>query len=351
MHQSIDGPPVPHQTHPFIASPRHWPTWLLLGCGWLIAQLPYRLLLLLGSACGDGGYWLSRKRWRRAEKQLQRCFPDLDARQLRRLVRANARSYGVGVIERLIGWWWPAQRIRRMLHTVQGLEYVQRAQGEGRGVILLAIHTTTMDMGAALLRLVQEIDFTYQRAENPVLDWVQRRGRSRADIAPLDARGRPQRIATSPIESSSVRAMVKRLNANRVVWYAPDRDFGHAKSHVFAPFFGMPAATITATSRYAKMTGARVISLRYWRDARGYGLEFSAPFENFPGTSEIEDCTRINAAIEAAVRQHPEQYRWTHMRFRTRPSQQPIDVTVPLDSTAQAANAAVAPATSHATAA
>lgn len=334
---------VPGPERRSIWAPRYWPTWLLIALAWLIAKLPYTTLLLLGRALGSASFRLSRKRWRRAASQMQLCLPELSAAGHRRLIRTNAQSYGIGVMERLIGWWWPAQRSARLLNSVSGLEHLQ----QGRGVLLVALHTTTMDIAATLLRLLTEIDFTYQAADNPVIDWVQRRGRSRPEIAPEHR----EQAATAAIEASSVRTMIRRLRAGRVVWYAPDRDFGVAKSHVFAPLFGMPAATITATSRYARLTGASVITLHYWRDAQGgYSLRF-APLQGLPSDSEIDDCARINAWIESAVRLHPEQYRWTHMRFRTRP-QTISEGAVPLSSTAEAANSSVAPpATSRATAA
>ncbi len=340
---------VVERPHRRLLTPRHWPTWLLLGLAWPVAQLPYPLLLRIGRLIGTGAYWLQRKRHRRAAKQLRLCFPTMSDHARKRLQLANAQSYGIGVMERLIGWWWPVRRSERLLNSVAGIEHLQRAQREGRGVILLVPHTTTMDICATLLRRHVEVDFMYRAAPNPVIEWVQRRGRSRPDVAPLDSAG----ADTAAIESASTRALVRRLRAGRVVWYSPDRDFGPAKAHVFAPLFGMPAATITATTRYAKMSGAQVMTLNYWRDAQGgYSLRFGAPLPHFPGDSEVDDCSRINAWVESAIREHPEQYRWVHKRFRTQPVAAVGDEALrPLSSKPAAANAAVAPATSRATAA
>jgi KDO2-lipid IV(A) lauroyltransferase len=342
---------APEATPRPLWAPRYWPTWLLLGLGRLIAPLPYPVLLGLGRALGSVDFLIARKRWRRASAQLRSCFPQLSQAQQRRLVLRNAQSYGIGVMERLIGWWWPPRRIRRLLKSISGLEDLRRAQGEGRGVILLALHTTTMDIGATLLRLTQQTDFTYQPASNPVIDWVQRRGRSRPEIAPQGTAA----ASITAIPSASTRSMIRQLQAGHVVWYAPDRDFGSAKSHVFAPLFGKPAATITATSRYARLTGARVVTLEYWRDAGGgYRLRFGEALANFPGSSDTDDCTRINAWIESVVRRHPEQYRWTHRRFRTRPPAPGAGdngLRRLNDSAVPAANAAGAAATSRATAA
>jgi len=104
-----------------------------------------------------------------------------------------------------------------------------------------------------------------------------------------------------------------------VLWYAADRDYGN-KPHVFAPFFGIPAATITATSKYARLSGAQVLTLSYWRDAAGrYRLRIGAALADFPGEDPAADCARINAWAESEIARYPEQYRWVHKRFRTRP--------------------------------
>lgn len=294
---------------------RRWPTWLLLGVGWIVAQLPYAVLLHIGRMSGTATYLFNRKRWRRASAELWRCFPDSSPEAHRRLLFANAQSYGMGMLEDLISWWRPAARLERLLNSVSGLEHLKEAQRAGRGVILLAVHTTTLDICTTLLRLQQDIDFVYRPAGNPVIEYTQRRGR----IRHVRGQGRPSAETLAIPVDSSVHTMIQRLRAGRVVLYAPDRDFGK-KPHVFAPLFGMPAATVTATSRYARLTGAAVLTINFWRDPQGgYGLRIGAPLDGVPSDSNLHDCTRINTWIESAVREYPEQYRWVHKRFRTRP--------------------------------
>jgi KDO2-lipid IV(A) lauroyltransferase len=52
---------------------------------------------------------------------------------------------------------------------------------------------------------------------------------------------------------------------------------------------------------------------------RGYEVIFQAPLENFPTQDAVADTTRMNQIIENAVREMPEQYFWSHRRFKTRP--------------------------------
>jgi Kdo2-lipid IVA lauroyltransferase/acyltransferase len=91
------------------------------------------------------------------------------------------------------------------------------------------------------------------------------------------------------------------------------------------PFFGVPAATVTALSRLARLTQARVVPLvvRQLPGGGGYVARFYPAWEGYPGASVEEDTRRMNAFIEARVREMPEQYLWTHRRFKTRPAGEP----------------------------
>ena len=105
------------------------------------------------------------------------------------------------------------------------------------------------------------------------------------------------------------------------MWYTPDIDAGRRNS-VFAPFFGIPTATLTTTSRLAARTDAIVLPTFFYRNAngQGYRVVFKAPLENFPSGNDEIDAIHLNAAIEQAVRIAPTQYLWQYKRFKTRPA-------------------------------
>ncbi|MFL6636694.1 MAG: lipid A biosynthesis acyltransferase, partial [Massilia sp.] len=104
----------------------------------------------------------------------------------------------------------------------------------------------------------------------------------------------------------------------------PDMDFGE-KDATFVPFFGIPAATLTAMGRLAGATGAKVIPVvaTFLPDYKGYRVEFYPAWEDFPGDDIIAATRRMNAFIEDRVREHPAEYFWTHKRFKTRPPGEP----------------------------
>ncbi|HAF94326.1 MAG TPA: lipid A biosynthesis lauroyl acyltransferase, partial [Pseudomonas sp.] len=197
----------------YFLHPRFWLLWLGLGLLWLLVQLPYAALLRLGRVLGALMYRVAGARRRIARRNLELCFPRLDEAARERLLKDNFASTGIAFFEMAMSWWWPRARLQRLAH-IEGLEHLQAAQAEGRGVILMALHFTTLEIGAALLGQRHTIDGMYREHKNPLFDYIQRRGRERHN---LDA---------SAIEREDVRGMLKVLRAGRAIWYAPDQDYG-----------------------------------------------------------------------------------------------------------------------------
>jgi Kdo2-lipid IVA lauroyltransferase/acyltransferase len=95
------------------------------------------------------------------------------------------------------------------------------------------------------------------------------------------------------------------------------------RDSVFVPFFGVPAATVTATSRLARATGAVVLPFVVRMTDEGYVGTFHPPWHDLPVDDPVATATRINAFIEQEVLRMPAQYLWSHKRFKTRPPGEP----------------------------
>ena len=291
----------------YFLHPRFWPLWLGLGALWLIVQLPYAALLKLGRWLGLGMYRVATERRRVAARNLELCFPNMPSVERKRLLKENFASTGIAFFEMAMSWWWPKARLAKLAH-IEGLEHLQAAQRDGEGAILMALHFTTLEIGAALLGQRHTIDGMYREHRNPLFDYVQRQGRERHNLDSL------------AVEREDVRGMIKLLRKGRAIWYAPDQDYG-AKQSIFVPLFGIEAATVTATTHFARLGKARVIPFtqRRLEDGSGYRLVLHPPLQGFPGESEAADALRINQWVEQAVTECPEQYLWAHRRFKSRP--------------------------------
>ncbi|MGB0458511.1 MAG: LpxL/LpxP family Kdo(2)-lipid IV(A) lauroyl/palmitoleoyl acyltransferase [Porticoccaceae bacterium] len=287
--------------------PRYWGTWFWLGLWRLVTILPFRLLLVIGELIGFILYLLPTRRKKIARINIQLCFPELDSAAQTRLLKENFRSMGIALMEVGMAWWWSKHRLLKLV-SVEGLENLQRPSGEG--VILLGMHFTTLEIGGAALTSVIEIDGMYKSHTNPVYDYIQLKGRLSHNVD-----------GCSLFDRKDMRGTLKSLKDGRVLWYLPDQDYG-LQQGLFAPFFGIQAATVHATSRMAKKANSVVIPVSFTRlpGAKGYKVTIETPLDNFPSSDKLIDATRINQIIEKHVRRQPEQYLWVHRRFKNRPN-------------------------------
>lgn len=287
--------------------PRYWPMWIGLGTLWLVIQLPYPTILALGRFLGWIMFHTMAERRLIAATNLELCFPEWTADRRDQALRENFASNGIALFEMAMAWWWPRNRLAK-LAQVEGLEHLRQATNDGQGVLLMSLHFTTLEIGAALLSQKATIDGMYREHRNAAFDFVQRKGRERHNADAI------------AVEREDVRSMLKSMRSGRAIWYAPDQDYGR-KASVFVPFFGVTAATVTATGTFARLGKARVIPFTQTRlpNAQGYRLTLHPPLEDFPTGDEQADAQRINEWVEQAILQQPEQYMWVHRRFKTRP--------------------------------
>jgi KDO2-lipid IV(A) lauroyltransferase len=286
-------------------APKFWPIWLGIGIIRSIPLLPYPLLLRLGKGMGYLMYRLMPKRRHIGSVNLRLCFPELGEASRNELLIRNFQSVATAGLETALAWWAPDKKLRSLAHY-HGLEHLKNAIANGKSVILFTAHFTCLEIGGRLLLIEQQYASMYKRHRNDLLEAVIGRSRSKhCEIA---------------IQQDDIRGFLRLLKNKVPVWYAPDQDLGMTRS-VFAPFMGVPTATITAPGRFAKMADALVVPYFPTRreDGSGYDIEILPPLENFPSGDDVADATTINKVIEDYARKTPAQYLWLHRRFKTRP--------------------------------
>jgi Kdo2-lipid IVA lauroyltransferase/acyltransferase len=291
--------------HISLLHPRHWLMWSGITLWWLISQLPYPWLRALARLLAPVLKLAGKSRRRIVQRNLELCFPQLTDVERSQLLEDNFFSTSMALFEIGMAWFWPQWRLRR-LFTIEGLEHLQTNEDEG--VILMAMHFTTLDIGGAFVNMSASIDAMYRPHKNPVFDYVQRKGRERHNPA------------TVVIPRDDVRSMIRALKRGRTIWYAPDQDYG-PKQSVFAPFFGVEAATVTATAKFARLGKARVVPFVQTRlpGNKGYKVTIYPALQDYPQGDERDDAQRINSFIEERINEQPGQYLWAHRRFKTRP--------------------------------
>jgi len=295
-----------HPLPPPPLHPRHWPAWLGIGLMALAARLPWRVQRGLGHCLGAVLIRALRARHKVAARNLELCFPELDASARARLLRAHFSALGIGLFEFARAWWGSIAPLRARLQ-VEGLEHLEAARANGRGVIVISGHFSTLEVCGRLLCDAAPLAGMYRPHASPALEWAVRRGRAR--------------YAAMMFPKSDVRGAVRHLKRGGLLWYAPDQDPSRGDT-VFVPFFGIPANSLTSTHQLARMSGAAVVPFQHVRrDDGGYTLKLWPALDHFPGTDASADTARIIATIESMTRAAPEQYLWVHRRFKRQPGE------------------------------
>lgn len=288
--------------------------WLLAAplqaMAWVVARLPQRLALSLGRALAWLLRPLLRSRRRIAAINIALCFPDLDARAQRRLVEANVTHTVIGALELVRAWHAPAAVLRDQCR-IEGLAHLQAALAQGRGVLLVTAHFIPYELALRLLgdALGRRVRLVAREHNNACLQaWIEASRRRVSGPTLPKKRGREPLLAA--------------LRAGEVVGYLADQDFSYR--HVFVPFFGVPAATLTAMPELVQASGAAALPFWFWRGDDGrYVLRIEPAWSGWPGGDPAQDAARYMAELEAAVREAPAQYLWVHRRFKTRPPGEP----------------------------
>lgn len=285
--------------------PRYWLTWFGIGVLYLIVLLPYPIIYQLGKGLGLLSMKLIGKRKETARQNLKLCFPEKTQQERDQMLRENFISTGLAIFETGMAWFWSDKRLAKNTSIVDD-NYITKAQQSGQGVLLIGIHFLTLELGARILGMSHPGVGVYRPNDNPVMDYVQLKGRLKSNKYML--------------ERHNTKGMIRALKNGELLWYAPDHDYG-PKNSVFAPLFSVEkAATTVGTRILVKLGHPAIIPFTPKREKSGRYIVYISPrVEGFPIEDDVLAATFMNKIIEKEILKAPEQYMWLHRRFKTRP--------------------------------
>lgn len=274
-----------------------------------VALLPLPVVHALGVLFGKLLWYLPNRQRRTAETNLQLCLPELTPAERKHLVKQNLIETSKTMLEASSLLLWPGQRVLSKIRQVSGEEHWRQALQQGNGAIILTPHLGAWELSGLYMSQHYPMTALYRPSRlGEELDELIRNGRERLG-------GR-----YVPTDASGVRSLFQALRNKEVIGILPDQDPDN-EGGVFAPFFGQPAYTMVLLSRLAMKYKVPVFLIYaerlFW--GRGFNLHFNAVPAAIVEAPLEHSVAVLNQAIEAAIRELPEQYLWSYKRFKTRP--------------------------------
>jgi KDO2-lipid IV(A) lauroyltransferase len=278
-----------------------------------LGRLPWRVLYRLG----DGIAWVwcrsDARESRVARRNLELALPALSPAERADLHRAVLRTTARQALETLRLWTRPRAENLALIARSDGVALFDAAIASGRGVIVAAPHYGNWELLNQWLASRTELAILYRPPESAIGEGFLQRVRAGRDDT--------HRIVQVPAEGAAVRQLFKRLKDGGVVGILPDQQ-PKAGEGEFAPFFGVPALTMTLLPRLAARSGAVVLFACCERI--GWTPTVRQRLDIAPLALAAEDprtgVAALDAAVEAIARRDLSQYQWTYKRYTLRPS-------------------------------
>ena len=294
---------TPHNQDPnfklLLLHPKYLPTWLGMGFIYLCKFLPYKVIVFLGTLLGYLLHGVSPHRRQIAKANMQLCFPDKNEEEIDVLVRGHFKNMGIGIFEIAIAWWSSTRTIDNLKVSSENVNIFKELDKD-QGVLILIKHSTHVELDIRLMAQEIELGGMYKPQSNEVMNYLMIRARNRYVIG--------------AIHNHQAKEALQWINNGQKFLYAADQDYGEKNSQ-FIPLFGVDAATITFPERLSK-SGVKIVMANVSRNRKGFHLEFHEISDYKEEGSVLKE---VNEFYEKFILNSPENFLWTHRRFKSRP--------------------------------
>jgi len=285
--------------------PRFWLVWVGVFIATVICFLPFRLRDRIAACAGRLSYRKKAKSVRYARTNLKICFPDWSEATREEFLKINLVRYFQVLAQSPYIWWGRRSTLKNKLVT-ENIENLTTELETQRPVILLFVHSMSIDLAAVALSTQFPMCGIYKPFNNAVIDFLFRRGRFRFG-AHMSVRG------------NTLRTTLKAIKSGSLLVYLCDEDQGPEVS-IFAPFFNHPKATLAALPRMVRHSDAKVVPVACQYDITSGKVitTFLPALADYPVADETENARMLNCVHEKLIEYCPEQYLWKLRYFRTR---------------------------------
>ncbi|MBU3911339.1 MAG: mitochondrial fission ELM1 family protein [Candidatus Omnitrophica bacterium] len=273
--------------------------------------------LWIGRRIGDIAYAVNIKRRSIAYANLKAAFPEKKSRELKKINRAHFQNLVMSVVE-FFKLPAIAKRYLDDHAEVRNFERIDEALDKGKGIIILAGHFGNWEMASLAVSSRGHVLTVFVREQ---------KHKRLNDLLNSYRRKTGCRVIT---KGFSIREIIKTLHGNGIVAILMDQDAG--PNGVFVDFFGRPASTAPGAMAFAIKTGATILPTFVRRPAfNKHEIIMNEPFSLVSGKDKDKDIKeylkKISAVLESYIRKFPDQWLWSHKRWKSTPERRVLVLT------------------------
>lgn len=268
----------------------------------------------LGRLLGRVAWKLDGRSVQTTRKNLHACYPDLQDEEIEVMGRQSLQETGATALELPLMWEWPVERCLGLIREIEGEELLSGYQSSKQGLLLLAPHLGNWELAGLFFASRCKMAALYSPPNQAGFEAYMKavRGRSGSELVATDRRG--------------IMRLFGILREGGVVGILPDQT-PRKEGGNFAPFFGIPAITMTLASKLIHKTGAKPLITYAQRlpDSRGFKIVIREVEPGMASEDMTESLTALNRSVEKCIADVPAQYQWEYKRFRrTAPEEKPV---------------------------
>lgn len=284
-----------------------------------INLLPVQIILFICSTIGYIAWIIFPFRLKVAYKNLSAVYPELDhgakLRLMRKVYLQFTRTFGLVFIlhrKKLISLIENAE--------ITGLDKVEAALKDGKGIILTTIHASWFEAYFAWFNLKNlPTSLIYQKQSNPLSDdfFVRQRSRYGTSLEHLSS-------------YDGMKAYQNALTKNRILIVSLDQSYTSRGTVI--PFFNIPLSCAKGAPMLHLRTGAPVFTSVYYMDGGKLHIDFDTV--KLPEYDEINEesikdiATRAISLYEPFIRKYPEQWFSLFHRLWSKKGYPPVSRTL-----------------------
>lgn len=271
----------------------------------LVSLMPLSMARAVGRSLGYITWKTNSQAAYVTRTNLELCFPDMDRLQRETLVRSSLQNWGMTIFEVPVIW-RQGKKALDLITMVNGEEKVRQQLASGKGTIIISPHLGNWEIAGLWVSNMGPTTILYQPPRQAGLEDIVSTGRSQggATLVPTSLRG--------------VSALIKALKNGEITGILPDME-PDEHSGIFAPFFGIPALTMTLIHNLQQRSGAGLLLAFARRTPEGFTIEILEPDADLYHQDAEISVTALNQLVERSVLIAPEQYQWEYKRFKTGP--------------------------------